>query len=121
LSQPLLHLYFNLFVISKTFATKVFFLAVQTDGIHWGPSLGCQVHIQEIPTVVLEFSPGLLMLYGVWHFRDEAVPLLPIGLDVFCEFHPEASTELHSMMQNSHFYHASENGLTVLLENSKTR
>jgi hypothetical protein len=78
------------------------------------------VDVQELPTVVLEFSPGLLWLYGVWHCYDETVPHLPAGLDVFCEFHPEASTELHSMTQNSHFHHASENGLTVLPENSKT-
>jgi hypothetical protein len=38
----------------------------------------------------------------------------------FCELHPEASTELHSTMQNSHFHQASENGLTVLPENPKT-
>jgi hypothetical protein len=41
-------------------------------------------------------------------------PLLPVGLDVFCQLNPESSTELHSAMQNSHFHHASENGLTVL-------
>jgi hypothetical protein len=35
-------------------------------------------------------------LYGVWHWHDEAVPLLPVGLDVFCKLHPEASTGLHS-------------------------
>jgi hypothetical protein len=45
--------------------------------------------------VVLEFSPGLLGLYGVWQCHDEAVPLLPVGPEVFCELHPEASTELH--------------------------
>jgi hypothetical protein len=61
------------------------------------------VDIQEVPTVVLEFCHGYLRLYGVWHYHDEAVPLLPIGLDVFCKLHPEASTELYSMMQNSHF------------------
>jgi hypothetical protein len=53
-------------------------------------------------------------------FYDEAVTLLPVGLDVLCELHPEASTELHSIMQNSHFHHASENRLTVLSENPKT-
>jgi hypothetical protein len=63
---------------------------------------------------VRPFCPGLLWLYGVWHCHDEAVPLLLVGLDAFCELHPEASTELHSTMQNSHFHHASENGLTVL-------
>jgi hypothetical protein len=76
--------------------------------------------VQEVPTVVLEFSPGLLGLYGVWHCHDEAVPYLPVGVDFFYELHPEASTELHSMMQNSHFHHASENGLNVLPENPKT-
>jgi hypothetical protein len=52
--------------------------------------------------------------------RDEAVPLLPVGLNVYCEMNPEASTELHSMMQNSHFNHTSENVLTTLHENPKT-
>jgi hypothetical protein len=56
---------------------------------------------QEVPTVVLEFSPGLLRLYGVWHCHDEAVPLLPTGLDVFWKLLRKASTQLHSMMQNS--------------------
>jgi hypothetical protein len=94
-SQPLPHLHFDLFIISETFATKVF-LVNQTNGSHQGPSPGCKVHVQEVPTVVLEISPGLLGLYGVWHRHDEAVPLLTAGLDVFCELHPEASTELHS-------------------------
>jgi hypothetical protein len=67
------------------------------------------VDVQEVPTV-LESSSGLLGLYGVWHCHDEAVPLLPVGLDSFCELHPKASTELHSMIQNSHFHHTSENG-----------
>jgi hypothetical protein len=58
--------------------------------------------VQEVPTVVLEFSPGLLRLYGVWHCHDKAVPILPAGLDVFYKLHPEPSTELHSMMQNSY-------------------
>jgi hypothetical protein len=47
---------------------------------------------KQVPTAVLAFSPGLLRLYGVWHCHDEALPLLPVGLDVFCELHPEAST-----------------------------
>jgi hypothetical protein len=55
------------------------------------------VNVQELLTVVLEFSPGLPGLYGVWHC-DETVPCLPVGLDVFCEFHPEASTERHSII-----------------------
>jgi hypothetical protein len=59
-------------------------------------------------------------MYGVWHCHDEAILLLPGGLDVFCELQPEASTEIHSAMQNSHFHHASENGLTVFPENPKT-
>jgi hypothetical protein len=54
---------------------------------------------QEIPTVDLEYSLGLLGLYGVWHLHDEAILLLPVGLDVFCKLYPEASTELHSKMQ----------------------
>jgi hypothetical protein len=78
------------------------------------------VNVQEVSTVVFEFSPGLLRLYWVWHYHDEAVPLLPVGLEVFCKLHPKASTELHSMMQSSNFYHTSENGLTVLPENPKT-
>jgi hypothetical protein len=64
---------------------------------------------------------GLLGLYVVWHCHYEVVPLLPVGLDVFCELHTEASTELHSTMQNSHLYHASGNGLTVLSERPQTR
>jgi hypothetical protein len=79
------------------------------------------MNVQEVPTVVLEFSPGLLGLYGVWHCHDEAVPLLPVSLDVLCKLHPKASTDLHNMMQNSHFHQASENGLTVLPENPKAQ
>jgi hypothetical protein len=79
------------------------------------------VNVQKVPTAVLEFPPGLLRLYGVWHCLDKAVPLLPVGLNVSCELQPEVSKELHSMMQNSHFHHASENGLTVLPENPKTQ
>jgi hypothetical protein len=56
------------------------------------------VDIQEVSTVVLEFSPGLLGLYGVWHFQDETAPFLPVVMDVFGELHPEALTELHSAM-----------------------
>jgi hypothetical protein len=48
------------------------------------------------------------------HFHDEAVSLLPVSPEVFCELHPEASTELHGTKQNLHLHHASENGLTVL-------
>jgi hypothetical protein len=58
------------------------------------------VDVQELPTLVLEFSPGFVEFYGVWHCYDEAVLLLPVDLEVFCELHPEASTELHSTMQN---------------------
>jgi hypothetical protein len=32
-----------------------------------GASLGYKVDVQEVPTVVLEFSPRLLGLYRVWH------------------------------------------------------
>jgi hypothetical protein len=78
------------------------------------------VDVEEVPTVV-EFSLGLLRLYGAWHCHDEAVPFLPFGLEFFCELHPEASTELHSTMRHSHFHHASINGLTVLAENPKTQ
>jgi hypothetical protein len=46
--------------------------------------------VQELPTAVLEFSPEFFGLYQVWHCQDEAVSLLPFGLDVFCELHPEA-------------------------------
>jgi hypothetical protein len=79
------------------------------------------VDVQEVPSVVLESSPGLLGLYGIWYSHDKAVPLLPVGLDVFCELHPEASIELHTMIQKSHCHHTSENGLTVLPENPKTQ
>jgi hypothetical protein len=74
---------------------------------------------KKFPTVVLEFSSGF-RLYRVWHCHDEAVPLLPVGLDIFCELLLEASTEFHCTTQNSHFHNASENGLTVLPENTKT-
>jgi hypothetical protein len=40
----------------------------------------------------------LLGLYGVWHCHDEAIPLLPVGLDAFCELYFEASRELHSIV-----------------------
>jgi hypothetical protein len=63
----------------------------------------------------------LLGLYVVWNCHDEAVQLLLLGLEVFCELHPEASTELHNTMQNSHLHHASEKGLTVLPENPKAQ
>jgi hypothetical protein len=59
----------------------------------------------------------LLGLYDVWHCHDKAVILLPVGMDVFCEVHHNASTELHSTMQNSRFHHDSENALRVLPEN----
>jgi hypothetical protein len=97
------------------------FLADQTHGSHYGPSLGCKVDVQEVPTVVLEFSAGLLRLYGVWHCHEAAITLFPFGFDIFYEPHPKASMELHSTIQNSHFHHASEKGLTVLPENPKTR
>jgi hypothetical protein len=38
-------------------------------------------------------------------------PTLSVDVDVFCELHPEDSTELHSTMQYSHFHHVSENWL----------
>jgi hypothetical protein len=78
------------------------------------------VNDQEVPTIVLEFSPWLLGLYAVWHCHDEAVNLVPVGLDVFYELHPESSIELQSTSQDSYFHHASENGLTVLPDNPKT-
>jgi hypothetical protein len=96
------------------------FLADHTGGSNEGPSLGSKAYVQEVPMVVLEFCHVLLRLYGVWHCHDEAVPLLPFSLDVFCELHPEASTELHNTIQNSHFHHISENRLTVLPDNPKT-
>jgi hypothetical protein len=120
LFQPFPHLCFNFFVINETFAIKVVFSGPN----RWkslGASPGCKADVQEVPTVVLEFSPGLLGLYDIWHCHHEAVPLLPLGLDVFWELHPEASTELHSAMQNSCFHHTSENRQTVLPENPKTR
>jgi hypothetical protein len=121
LSQPLQHLRFNLFITSETFAIKVVFLADQTGGNHYEPSLGCNVDVQTVPNllVVLEFSPGFLGLYWVWNYHDEAVLFLLVGLDIFYELHPKASTQLYSMIQNSHFHHISENGLTVLPENPK--
>jgi hypothetical protein len=67
------------------------------------------VYFQKVPTIVLEFFHGLLGLREVWHCHDEAVPLLPVGLDAFCELYSKASAELHRTMQNSHFHHTSEN------------
>jgi hypothetical protein len=77
--------------------------------------------IQEVPTVVFQFSPGILGLYVVSHCYDEVVPIFPVGLKVSCEFHPEAPTELQSTrtMQTSHFLRASENGLKEFPENPK--
>jgi hypothetical protein len=67
------------------------FIEDQTDGSHWGPRPGSKADVQEVGTVFLEFSLGLLGLYCY----DEAVPVLPVGPDIFCELHPKASTELH--------------------------
>jgi hypothetical protein len=61
----------------------------------------------------------LIELYEVWHYQAEAVAFLPFCLDVFCELYPEASKDLHSTMQNSHFHCSSENGFRVLPENKK--
>jgi hypothetical protein len=47
-------------------------------------------------------------------------PSCQLAWTLSAELHPEASSELHSSMQNSNFHHASENGLTVLSENPKT-
>jgi hypothetical protein len=41
--------------------------------------------VEDVSAVVLEFSPGLFGLYGVFNCHDKAVSLLAIGLDVFCE------------------------------------
>jgi hypothetical protein len=116
----LTHLRFNLSVISKIFATKVVFI-----GPNISKSLGAKIRavkavVQGVPTVVLEFSPGLVRLYAAWRCHDEAVSILPVGLDGFCKLHPEASRELYSTIRNSHFHHASENG-PVLHENPQTR
>jgi hypothetical protein len=54
-------------------------------------SPSCEADVQEVPSLVPDFSPGLLGLYVVSQCH-EAVLLLPVGLDVFCELHPEAST-----------------------------
>jgi hypothetical protein len=97
------------------------FVADQADGSHKGSSPGCEVDVQEVRTTILEFFPGLLGLCWVWHCHDKAVPLLPVGMDILCKLDPETSTELHSKMQNSHFYHASESGLIVLPENRITQ
>jgi hypothetical protein len=121
LSQSLLHLHFNLSIISETFATKVIFYWTEQLKVTGGQVRAVRRTFKKLPTVVLEFSPGLLGLYGVWHCHDEAAPLLPVGLDALCELNPEASAELHSIIQNSHFQHTIENGLTVLSENPKTQ
>jgi hypothetical protein len=83
-------------------------LADQTDGSHYRPSQGSKADVQEVPTVLPEFSPELLRLYRVWFCNDKAVSLLPVGLDIFYELHPEASIELNSTMQNLHFHHTFE-------------
>jgi hypothetical protein len=83
----------------------------KTNGSLYGPSLGYKADVLEVSTVVLKFSPGLFGLYGVFQF----------DLDVFCELHSETSKELQSMIENTYFRHATENGLTVLPENSQTR
>jgi hypothetical protein len=49
-------------------------------------------------------SPGWI---GSGRFHNGAVPLSTVGLEVFCELHPETSTELYSTIQNSCFHHAS--------------
>jgi hypothetical protein len=61
------------------------------------------VDVQEVPTVVLEFSSRLFGLYGVWHFHDKAVLILPVGLDVSCELHPDTSTELLQYLYDAEF------------------
>jgi hypothetical protein len=72
-----------------------------------GAKSGCKTNVPEISTVVLELSPGLLGLYPVWHCHDKVVFLMPVGLDVFCGLHPETSTELYSIVQNSNFHRVS--------------
>jgi hypothetical protein len=64
------------------------FLADQRDGHHYGPSPCCRADVQEVPTVVLEFFPGLLWPRGFGHCHDEAVHLLPVGLEVLCDLYP---------------------------------
>jgi hypothetical protein len=67
------------------------------------------------------FSPGLLGMRGIWHCHGEAVPLLPVGLDVFCEMHSEDLTEPQSKMHDSDFHRASENEVRVLNEKTVKR
>jgi hypothetical protein len=81
-----------------------------------GPSPGRKADVQEVPTVVTEFSPGLLGLCAVWHFHDKTLAILPFGQDISCKMRPKPSTELHSTMQNSHFTTL----LKILPENPKT-
>jgi hypothetical protein len=45
------------------------FLEDQTNGSHYGPSLGSKADVQEVPAVVLEFSSGLLGMYGVSNYK----------------------------------------------------
>jgi hypothetical protein len=56
---------------------------------------------KKFPLQFLNSLLGSLGLHGVWCYYDEAVPLLPVGLEVFCVLHPEASAELDITMQNS--------------------
>jgi hypothetical protein len=51
----------------------------------------------------------------------EQCPSISGDLDVFCQLRPEASTELHITIQNSHLHLASENRLRVQPYNPKTR
>jgi hypothetical protein len=65
LSEPLAQLLSNLVGISETFATKVVFSVLNKSKAIGAPSPGYKANVQEVPTVVLEFSPVLLELYGI--------------------------------------------------------
>jgi hypothetical protein len=63
-----------------------------------------------------KFLNSLLACYGFMGsgiVMMEQYPSISDDLDVFCQLRPEASTELHITIQNSHLHLASENGLAV--------
>jgi hypothetical protein len=80
-------------------------LADRTDA-----SPGCK----KFPLQCLDSLLGCSGLYGVWHCHDEPVPLSPVGLEVSCELH-----QLRTVRRKIQSHHASENGLTVLPDESQ--
>jgi hypothetical protein len=114
------HFRFNLFIISETFATVVVFSGPNRwkslgdkSRQYGGCSRSCHCSFLILSWVARAVWGLTLSWWSSVHLAS-----LP---GRFCELHHKASTELHSMMQNSHFHHASENGITIIPENPKTR